>query len=68
MSDVYEQLALATLEEDVNRKGYRKACSYLQCMQQLGREERVSELVAQFRGQYKQRRALLDELNKAFGG
>ena len=40
---------------------------YLQRMQQLGREERVSELVAQLRGQYKQRRALLDELNKAFG-
>ena len=64
---MYEQLALATLEMKVNRKGYRKACGYLQRMQQLGREERVSELVVQFRGQYKQRRALLDELNKAFG-
>ncbi len=66
-SVVYEQLALATLQQKVNRKGYRQACGYLQRMQQLGQGERVSELVAQFREQYKQRRALLDELNKTFG-
>jgi hypothetical protein len=67
LGEVYEQLALATLEMKVNRKGYREVCGYLGRMQQLGQEERVSQLVAQFRGQYKQRRALLDELNKAFG-
>jgi uncharacterized Zn finger protein len=67
LSDVYEQLALATVETKINRKGYQEACGYLKRMQQLGQGERVSELVTQLRGQYKQRRALLDELNKAFG-
>ena len=67
LSEAYEQLALETLERKVNRKWYREACGYLRCMQQLGQQERVAELVAWFREQYKQRPALMDELNKAFG-
>lgn len=67
LSAVYEQLALATLETKVNRQGYREVCGYLRRMQQLGEEARVSELVTRLRTQYKQRRALLVELNRAFG-
>jgi uncharacterized Zn finger protein len=67
LSEAYEQLALDTLGRKVNRRGYQEACGYLQYMQRLGQNERVAELVAQFREQYKKRPALLDELNKAFG-
>ena len=68
LGEVYERLALETLEQNVNRKGYRVVCGYLKQMLLLGEGERVAELVAGWRVKYKQRPALLDELNKAFGG
>ena len=67
VSGVYEQLALETLQEKVNRKGYRKVCRYLKVMQRLGEQERVQELVAEWRVEYEKRPALLDELDKNFG-
>jgi hypothetical protein len=67
LSDVYEQLALITVERKVNRSGYQRACGYLLTMQRLGQGERVAEVVEQWRVEYKRRPALQDELNKAFG-
>ena len=45
-----------------------EVCGYLEKMQQLGEGERVFELVARWRVEYKHRPALLDELRKGFGG
>ena len=67
LSAVYEELAGRTVEEKVNRKGYRQACRYLKQMRKLGQGERVTQVVADWRARYYQRPALLDELNKAFG-
>jgi uncharacterized Zn finger protein len=67
LSTIYERLALDALASRVNRSGYQEACGYLRRMQALGQGERVAELVAQWREQYKRRSALMDELNKAFG-
>ena len=67
LSAVYEGLAVLTVEEKVNRKGYRQACRYLKQMRKLGQEERVAQVLADWREVYKQRPALLDELDKAFG-
>lgn len=67
ISQVYEQLALDTLKTQVNRKGYRKVCGYLRKMQKLGDEERVEQLVSNWREEYSKRPALLDELNRSFG-
>lgn len=67
LAAVYEQLALATLVQKVNRKGYRQVCGYLRKMQALGQEARVDELIAAWREEYARRSALQDELDKAFG-
>ena len=64
---VYEQLALKTVAQKVNRKGYREACRYIQTMIKLGQEERAAELIARWRVEYKQRPALIDELDRSFG-
>jgi hypothetical protein len=66
LSTVYERLALATLEKKVNRKGYQEACRHLLQMERLGQGERMKQLVARLRDEYKQRPALIDELNKNF--
>jgi hypothetical protein len=67
LSTIYETLAWKTLENEVNRNGYRRACSYLRAMESLGERKRVKQLIFEWRAKYKQRRALLDELTKAFG-
>ena len=64
---VYEQLAQKTVEQKVNRKGYRAACRYIKTMITLGQKERAAELIARWRVEYKQRPAMIDELNKSFG-
>jgi len=64
---IYERLALHTLASRVNRSGYQEACAYLRRMQALGQGERVAELIAHWREQYKRRPALMEELNNAFG-
>lgn len=64
---VYERLAIETVEQKANRAGYHEACAYLRIMQELGQGERAARLVAQWRSQYRQKRALQDELNQAFG-
>jgi len=52
------------LVEKVNRKGYKEACRYLRRIYKLGQVEFSQKIIRELRGQYPNRRALMDELNK----
>jgi len=52
------------LVEKVNCKGYQEACRYLRRIYKLGQVKFAKEIVQELRGQYPNRRALMDELNK----
>lgn len=64
---VYIVLAEQALQQKKNRKGYRMAISYLKQLQTVNQAERMQAVVADWRTRYRNRPALLDELNKAFG-
>lgn len=61
---IYERHLKTLLVEKVNRKGYQEACRYLRRIYKLGQVEFVQKIVQDLRGQYPNRRALMDELNK----
>ena len=64
VSSIYERHLKTLLVEKVNRKGYQEACRYLRRIYKLGQVEFVQKIVQELRGQYPNRRALMDELNK----
>ena len=64
VGNIYEQHLKTLLIEKVNRKGYKEACRYLRRIYKLGQMELAQKIVQELRGQYPNRRALMDELNK----
>ncbi len=52
------------LEKNVSRGHYKTACKYLRRMNKLGGLEKTEILIAELRTKYKQRRALMEELDK----
>lgn len=67
LAAIYAELAEQTMTQKVNRKGYKEAIGYLQRLGELGQSTQMRATVAQWRNKYSNRRALIDELNKAFG-
>lgn len=61
---MYEQLCRKELIQAIGRVRYQEVCRMLRRMKKLGAGEKVSELIDEFRITYKNRRALLDELNQ----
>ena len=64
VGNIYERHLKTLLVEKVNRKRYQEACRYLRRIYKLGQVEFVQKIVQELRGQYPNRRALMDELNK----
>jgi hypothetical protein len=62
--DIYNRHLKTLLVEKVNRKGHKEACRYLRRIYKLGQVEYARKIVLELRGQYTNRRALMDELNK----
>lgn len=62
--DIYERHLKTLLVEKVNRKGYKETCRYLRRIHKLGQVEFAHKIVLELRGQYANRRALMDELDK----
>lgn len=62
--DLYTENIANYVHKNVGRDHYQTACRYLRRMKKLGGNEKVKELVENFRTEYPQRRALMDELNK----
>lgn len=66
LSAIYKQLAGQTLDQHMNRAGYQNACAHLLRMQEVD-PTGAAAVVADWRAEYKNRRALQDELTRAFG-
>ena len=62
--EMYSERIINYVEEYMGRKHYQTACRYLRRMKKLGGNDRVNELIEQFRKQYPQRKALMDELTR----
>ncbi|NTW82948.1 MAG: hypothetical protein HGB36_06220 [Chlorobiaceae bacterium] len=60
---LYASAVVEYLKTNVGRNHYQHACRYLRRMIKLGGREKTSELVALFRAEYSQRKALMEELN-----
>ncbi len=61
---LYNKAIITYLEYNVSRSHYKTACRYLIRMKKLGATLLVNNAVDQFRKQYPQRKALMEELNK----
>lgn len=64
VAQIYERTARRMLERTSNRDTYQAACNFLKRMKKLGKEAQVQAVVADLRQQYRNRRALLGELDK----
>ncbi len=67
LAAVYEQLAIEALARNMSRAGYHKAAAYLLKMVPLGAQDQAMVIVTRWRHEHKNRPALQDELDKAFG-
>lgn len=63
LAELYAHAIADYLKNSTGRNHYQHACRYLRRMKKLGASEKVNRLVDEFRKQYPQRRALLEELN-----
>ena len=64
LAQLYEVCIIKYLEQNVSRSHYQTACKYLRRMKKMGANERVKILVQNFKNQYPQRKALMEELDK----
>jgi uncharacterized Zn finger protein len=62
---LYEQAVKKMLEQTTGRGVYQDACLYLRRMKKLGAEDKVQLIIKELREAYKNRRALLEELDNA---
>jgi len=62
--ELYSERITNYVEKYIGRNHYQTACRYLRRMKKLGGNEQVNELIEQFRKQYPQRKALIDELTR----
>lgn len=61
--ELYSKAITSFLVTNVGRKYYQTACRYLRRMKKLGGTDEVNSLISELKDQYKQRRALLQELD-----
>jgi uncharacterized Zn finger protein len=61
---LYGNEIIKYMKNSTGRNHYQTACKYLRRMIKLGGRERVERIVSDFRKQYPQRRALMEELNR----
>lgn len=61
---LYQLAILSFVEENVGRSYYKEACRYIRRMKKMGGGAMANELIERLRASYKNRRALLEELNK----
>jgi len=59
---LYEKTIRKTLEQTIGRGVYVECCRMFQRMKKLGAQERVQELLTEFKQTYKNRRAFLEEI------
>ncbi len=62
--EIYEKMSKELLVHTTGRYVYQNVCQMLRRVKKLGAGDRVKELVKEFSEQYKNRRALLEELEK----
>ncbi len=61
---LYGEAIIAYMKKNVGRNHYQTACKYLRRMIKLGGRESAEKIISDFRKQYPQRRALMEELNR----
>jgi hypothetical protein len=61
---LYDLEIRSFIEKNVGRSYYIDACRYIKRMRNLGDNKTVDKLIGEMRNQYKNRRALLEELTK----
>jgi len=61
---LFESAIRKMLEQTTGRGSYQEVCRILRCLRKLGAFEKVQNLINEFKGTYKNRRALLEELEK----
>lgn len=64
LAALYQNTILKYLERNVGREHYQKCCQYIRRMIKLGARPMATELITQLKTQYRNRRALLEELSK----
>ena len=62
--ELYSERLTNYVEKNTGRKHYQTACRYLRRMKKIGGKDKVNELIELFRKQYRQRKALMDELTR----
>jgi ribosomal 50S subunit-associated protein YjgA (DUF615 family) len=61
---LYESAIRKILEQTTGRGSYQEVCRILRRLRKLGAFEKVQNLIDEFKGTYKNRRALLEELEQ----
>ncbi len=64
LTEIYEQVIAEELAPLVGRGSYKRLCQFLRQMKKLGAEDRVKTLVEKLSAQYKNRPAMLEELQE----
>lgn len=64
LAALYRDTILKYLESNTGREHYQKCCQYIRRMIKLGARPMATELITQLQTQYRNRRALLEELSK----
>ena len=62
--DIYARFIYQKLEKASKRGVYRDACRYLRRINKLGQADQMESIIVDLRERYKNRPALMDELNK----
>jgi hypothetical protein len=62
--EFYSERITNYVEKYTGRSHYQTACKYLRRMKKLGGNDQVNNVIDLFRGQYPQRKALMDELTR----
>jgi uncharacterized Zn finger protein len=61
--DLYVNALLDYMKTNVGRSHYKEACRYLRRIIKLGAREKANEVISFFRTEYRNRKALIEELN-----
>lgn len=64
LAALYQDTILKYLESNTGREHYQKCCQYIRRIIKLGARPMATELITQLQTQYRNRRALLEELSK----
>lgn len=62
LADMYRRLIIEYMPDHIGRDHYQTVCRYIRRMMKLGQKQMAEELVGSLKTQYRNRRALLEEL------